>query len=361
MRAIAFLFPLLLGTTWPTAQELVSSFPDPVREHHVRFNCHNAYDYLAAEDDAGRRISADHMAHYKLAEGGKTCAPPPQDLATRVENRVISTVIGEQAAWQFVNRSKDASASSELGRAILAGTLKGHSQAEGLKQFRLAAERGDPDATFVVGSLYSGGAIGGKEDLVNAFVHFDRAANSGHVDAMYRRGMYYIYGYGVKANPALAFASLREAAGRGHIYASLMTILLLHEGTGTKQNFEQAYIYSRNLAAKGEPMGALFAGMSIGRTKTALKRKDEIFYWLDEASRMGNANMKNFVTRLREPIAELVRLDAADRAAARAAARTFAPRPWKSCPTKDYCTINHFTGVKSCNTVPDYTADCGMQ
>ena len=54
MRKIMFaVLPLLAGVA-AFSQTVSGTMPDVAKEYHLRFNCHNAYDFLIGELDANR-------------------------------------------------------------------------------------------------------------------------------------------------------------------------------------------------------------------------------------------------------------------------------------------------------------------
>ena len=72
MRKIMFaVLPLLAGVA-AFSQTVSGTMPDVAKEYHLRFNCHNAYDFLIGELDANREPSAAQIdwakAHEKLAK-----------------------------------------------------------------------------------------------------------------------------------------------------------------------------------------------------------------------------------------------------------------------------------------------------
>lgn len=354
MRKITFaVLPLLAGVA-AFSQTVSGTMPDVTKEYHLRFNCHNTYDFLIGELDAKREPSAAQIdwakAHEKLAKTGTACAPPPPEMAHRVSNRLISTGDGAAMAGQFAEKAQDAAAYSELAHAHLSGSISGASLDKGIAYLKKAADIGDPAATYVVGTLYSSGMIGGKKDHKTGFAYIDRAAKAGHIDAIYRSGLYYLDGIGTKKDPKKAFAAFQVAAERGHLYATIMAFDQINNGNGTKKDFALAYRLSRNMAEQGELYGAVMAASSLMQGKNPKAHQDEILFWLDRIIALGDNEIKQKITPVREQAVAIFNKSNAP--------KSYSPRPWKACPMKTVCTVNHYSGLKSCTTNKDYWNDC---
>ena len=69
-------------------------------------------------------------------------------------------------------------------------------QAEAMKWYRLAADRGDASAQFNLGIIYDEG-LGVPRDYAEAMKWYSRAANQGFASAQYNLGAMYFEGRGV--------------------------------------------------------------------------------------------------------------------------------------------------------------------
>lgn len=91
-------------------------------------------------------------------------------------------------------------------------------------KYHPAAEQGDAEAQFQLGSLYNSYAVGTdrNERKIEALRWFRKAAEQGHVEAQYRTGNYYRLGQGVVArDKAEADAWFIKAAAQGHTNAMM--------------------------------------------------------------------------------------------------------------------------------------------
>ena len=96
---------------------------------------------------------------------------------------------------------------------------------EAVKWFRKAAERGDADAQFMLGTFYENGE-GVSQDYQEAVKWYRKAAEQGNADAQFLLGGLYATGQGVPQDDAEAVKWLRKAAEQGHAEAELMLILM---------------------------------------------------------------------------------------------------------------------------------------
>lgn len=333
-----------------------SSMPDPNRLYQVRDDCHIAYDLLSEALEKNQSISnadiAWAQAHENAAKAKTPCPQPSADLARRAANRVIATPDGYHVARSYIDGQNDARAMMQVGLAIYAGKFSDVPKQQGLDLVKRSAEGGDPMGMYFYGVELAGGTYGAK-DPKNGVAWMEKAAAAGHIDAMHRAGLYYHEGIGVKKDEKRAFALFQQAAERGHLYSTIMAFTMISEGRGTKKDFNLAYRLSRNMAEQGEVYGAVMAASSLLQSKEAPKHETEVLYWMDYAIRNGDDKIRGQMTPLRSQVAAIY-----NRPAPVSAPRDYRPRPFKACPMKTVCYVNHYSGLKSCTTNKDYWNDC---
>lgn len=344
---------LMLATASSTAGG-GGSMPDPTREYNQNVDCHNAYDRLVSEKKAGTSPSAAALtwaqSYEAGANAGTPCPAPLPEMTARGGNWTIRTTEGRDAALAYAQKQKDPAALSEIGHAWINGSVAGGTPQEGLALIQQAADLGDPVALYSVGTLYAAGIIGGTKDHAKAFALLSQSAAAGHIDAIYRTGLYYLEGIGTKKDPKKAFAAFKSAAERGHFYAVIMAVDMINSGNGTKKDFNLAYRLSRSVTDQGEPYGAIMAASSLLQMKDALKHEDEILYWMDEGIARGDETIRNQLIPLRAQV-----VGAFTKAKA---PPEYRPRVFKACPMKTVCLVNHYSGLQSCTTNKDYWNDC---
>ena len=131
-----------------------------------------------------------------------------------------------------------------LGR----GVSRDYTQA--MKWFRRAAERGDGEAQFELGSAYAEGQ-GAPRDYAEAVKWYRKAADKGFPPAQRELGGLYANGQGVPQDPAEAIEWYRKAAEQGDDRAQFELGWTYADGKSVSQDFIQAYMWF-DLAAAHE-------------------------------------------------------------------------------------------------------------
>lgn len=91
---------------------------------------------------------------------------------------------------------------------------------ESISHLHKLADRGYPDAQYLLGDAYASGALG-RPDLKESFLLFQLAAKHGHSEASYRAALCLEEGWGVSKDARRAVQFLRQAASRSHPGAML--------------------------------------------------------------------------------------------------------------------------------------------
>ena len=118
--------------------------------------------------------------------------------------------------------------------------------AEAAAIWRNLAEKGDADAAFNLGQAFRLGR-GVPADSAQAKRWFERAANSGHVDAQVSLGLL-LFDTGDRG---AAMSWLSKAAEKGEPRALLVVGTALFNGDGLKQDAVKGYAYVSRAAAQG--------------------------------------------------------------------------------------------------------------
>ncbi|MEI7995657.1 MAG: tetratricopeptide repeat protein [Methylococcaceae bacterium] len=109
---------------------------------------------------------------------------------------------------------------------------------------RIAAEQGNAEAQFKLGSMYEGVT----EDYVEAVKWYRLAAEQGHAKAQFKlgsmyRGSIYRKGKVVKQDYAEAVKWYRLAAQQGYSDANFFLGCMYAEGEGVTQDYVRAYMW----------------------------------------------------------------------------------------------------------------------
>lgn len=343
-----------LATVGGSAAEPSSGVPDPSKSYQVRANCHNAYDLLF--EDFAKGISpsqeeAQWATAYEAARGaGHACPLPPQSLLDRANGHVVSTEQGMSGVAGFASNQQDPVAMFEAGLGFFNGKFGQDAVQEGYDLISKAADKGDPQALFTKGVLIARGQIDDKADYPKALPLIEAAAKAGHIDAMFMAGAIAMGGQAGRKDPKVAFEWFRQAAERGHFYATYMAWDMLTRGEGTKKDFDLAYRLARRVAQDGQVYGAVMASAALLQGPEPGKHEDEILYWMDYAIRHGDKAMRDQMAPLRQQAHEIFTRPSAP--------ANYQPRPFRACPMKTVCLVNHYSGLQSCTTNKDYWHDC---
>lgn len=335
------------------SQSSNSSMPNPAVEYHQRVNCHLGYDVVVERRNRKWTVSpamdAWAQAHEAAARDRKPCPAMPDDLKNYSVNWLMMTPQGRASAQKFADQQNDPEATSELAMAYLKGQYPDVTPQTGVPLLQKAADMGDPVATFTVGTLYSSGIIDGTKNHKEGWKRIEQAANAGHIDAIFRSGLYLMDGIGTKKDPRKAFAAFQRAAERGHMYAAIMAWDVLNGGK-VRQDWDLAYRLSRKVADQGQVYGAVMAASSLLQSRNPASHEDEILYWIDLAIARGDATIRNQMVPMRQQVAGVFSKPKAP--------PQYRPRVYKACPMKTVCTVNHYSGLQSCTTNKDYWSDC---
>ncbi|MES2986481.1 MAG: tetratricopeptide repeat protein [Pseudomonadota bacterium] len=331
------------------AQTSSGSMPDAKRQYFQRQNCHQVYDLLIAQGNLSGDEATWAKAYEAGANSGKACPAPSEALAKRASNRIIVTDKGLNTTADY--SQADPAALYEIAYTALTGNTQDLSPAQGLQFLQAAYAKGDPSAAYQLSQQYFAGNLGKPQDYAGGIPPLLKAADAGHVDAQFQAGTVYANGIGTKKDVAKAFGYFRKAAEQGHVFATYLAAQMANEGVGTKKDPALAYRLGRNLADQGEVAGAIFAASAIMKMKDYKTRGDEVLYWMDMASRDGDAQIKETVGKLRPQVVSFYERVTAPPPAYR-------PPPRKACPMKTVCIQNHYSGIQQCTTNKDYWSDC---
>ncbi len=198
---------------------------------------------------------------------------------------------------------------------------------------RKAAERGDANAQYRLGSCYSNGD-GVETNEVEAVRWYRMAAEQGHAGAQGCLGMCYANGDGVETNKAEAVKWYRKAAEQGEGHAQFWLGMFYYFGDGVNQNKEEAtkwfdaiqeqdplmqYAWGcnflkvkgiapeltkeavkwfRKAAEQGEAHAQFMLGMCYFNGVGIMQDKTEAVKWLQKAAKQGHEKAKKALTEV---------------------------------------------------------------
>ncbi|KAI9912392.1 hypothetical protein PsorP6_006084 [Peronosclerospora sorghi] len=117
--------------------------------------------------------------------------------------------------------------------------------------YQFAADKGDPDATLNLATLYFYGARGLTQDLERAASLYKKAYDLGASGGAYYLGHIYGLGIGVPQSNSTAFTYLQEAVNEGNAAAQNELALMYLFGKGIKANKAEAIELFKSAAKQG--------------------------------------------------------------------------------------------------------------
>lgn len=117
--------------------------------------------------------------------------------------------------------------------------------------YQFSADKGDPEATINLATLYFYGARGLQQDLPRAAALFHKAYELGASGGAYHLGHLYSHGIGVRQDNDTAFRYLQEAANEGNTAAQNELAYMFLHGKGTVRDLDRAVTLFKSAAKQG--------------------------------------------------------------------------------------------------------------
>ena len=157
-----------------------------------------------------------------------------------------------------------------------------------LQGFRRAAEQGEADAQFILGSMYDRGE-GVLQDYAEAAKWWRRAAEQGHVFAQISLGELFRNGEGVLQDYAEAVKWFRRAAKQGQVDAQLVLADMYSNGHGVPQDEAEAARWFRRAAEQGDASAQFTLGNMYRNGQGVPQDYAEAARWFRQAAERGDA------------------------------------------------------------------------
>jgi localization factor PodJL len=186
----------------------------------------------------GRKLGVDHHGNRATTTSSGLIEESRPPTVVPSERAAAAANLRDALARQDV-------AASDADRASAAALLA------------TAAERGDPDAQYILG-LGDSLQPATERDPERAARWLARAASQGHARAQYALAQAYIDGSGVRRDPAWANMWLERAARRGHGPSQRALALRMLAGEGGPANETEAYRWLAIAVASGQSDAARY-------------------------------------------------------------------------------------------------------
>ncbi len=152
----------------------------------------------------------------------------------------------------------DPHAQAELASAYLRGNGVEQDPVAAIRWSEAGATQGDPNAQFILGSLYAQGL---KANPQLAFKWFSAAASQGHAKAMHNLAIAFLNGQGVAKDPVTAVRWLVKAANAGYRDSAFDLAVLYERGEGVPRDPKEALRWYNQAASLGDSQAADRAGI----------------------------------------------------------------------------------------------------
>jgi len=157
----------------------------------------------------------------------------------------------EAIRWfQKAAEQGNADAQYYLGSLNVEGKGVAQNYAEALKWYRKAADQGNASAQYELGVIYQSG-LGGQTNYPEALKWYRKAADQGNSDAQHNLGTMYSSGRGVPQNSATAAGWFRKAADQGVADSQNNLGLMYENGQGVQKNYAEALKWYQRAADQG--------------------------------------------------------------------------------------------------------------
>jgi TPR repeat protein len=168
------------------------------------------------------------------------------------------------------------------------------------ERYRMAAERGTPDAQTRIGDAYTWG-WGAQKDHAKAMEWYWKAAYQGHPRAQVHIGKFFSEGQGVQKDYAKAVEWYRKAVDQGVPFA-LYIIARLYEtgGPGLKQDYAKAMKCYREDADRGWSLAQYDIGRLYENGLGVPDDLDQARTWYQKAADQGSEDAKRGLRRMEE-------------------------------------------------------------
>lgn len=160
---------------------------------------------------------------------------------------------------------------------------------KGIALLRKAADKGNANAQYNLGSIYFLGKVVPK-DVVEAAKWFKKAAEQGHRGAQYTLGLVFSSGKGVPMNQVEAAKWYGKAAEQGDIFAYVEMGDRYCDGIGVTKNYEEAVKWYRRAAERHHGRALEMLGHCYEFGKGVPQDYEEALEWYQEAASRGSSS-----------------------------------------------------------------------
>ena len=148
------------------------------------------------------------------------------------------------------------------------------------------ANKGDPDAQYILGRLYEEGDVI-KKNYAMALQWYKKSAAQNHVAGQYYTAHMYYEGLGVAKDYKQAYAWTVKAAKQQFIPAYYNLGLMYQYGDGVKKNENEAFKWYQKAALAGDAAAQFAYGVFLLQGKGVKRNKAHGYAWILLAAERG--------------------------------------------------------------------------
>lgn len=157
--------------------------------------------------------------------------------------------------------------------------------------YREAAESGDAEAQFRLGTCYATGKHAAK-DMDLAYWWFSKAAEQRHAEAQLHLGILYHEGSGVTKNTEKAAKWFTKSAKQGCAEAQYQLSQCYYDGLGVPKDLTKAFEWSSQSADQNHPDAAYCVARCFREGKGVDQNLYKAVQWCHKASELGNVTAR---------------------------------------------------------------------
>jgi hypothetical protein len=181
-----------------------------------------------------------------------------------------------------------------IGGAVITWQVHERRLAEAARVCRASAERGDAEAQFRLGSIYSHGQ-GVTKDYSEALSWYRKSADQGNAEAEYCIGSLYFYGHGVQQDFAEAHRWAQKAADQNFATAQFALGIDYYHGYGVPQSNEEAARWYRKAADQRHASAQYNLGRMYYYGYGVPQDRAEANRWYHKAADLGDEYAQRFL------------------------------------------------------------------
>ena len=160
-----------------------------------------------------------------------------------------------------------------------------------------------PAAMEYLGSCYIDGTLGLVPSFKKAARMYQRAADLGDVRSMFKVGVHYFHGRGIKLDTKKTVKYCRMAADRGHAGAQFLLGICLKYGHGATKDHIEAFRFYKLAAEQGHTPAENGIGNLYATGNVVARDFDKAIFWFERAAAKGEESAIRDLANLRARLA----------------------------------------------------------